>query len=45
MGSYYNVKDKNSDFGYTPIPEEKYIGAIFRIAKKERFKNYRQNDL
>lgn len=35
MGSYYYVKDKNSDFGYTPIHEEEYIEAIFRIAKKK----------
>lgn len=34
MGSYYYVKDKNSDFGYTPVPEEEYVEAVFCIAKK-----------
>lgn len=34
MGSYYYVEDKNSDFGYTPVPEEEYVRDILSIAKK-----------
>jgi len=38
MGSYYYVKDPNSEFGYTPIPEEEYIVAILRIVGKRGVK-------
>lgn len=38
MGSYYYVKDKNSELGYTPVPEDEYIEAIIRIAKKNGLK-------
>ncbi len=38
MGSYYYVKDKNSDFGYAPVPEEEYTQAIIHIAKKKGVK-------
>jgi hypothetical protein len=34
MGSYYYVSDKNSDLGYTPIPENEYVQAVFCIAKR-----------
>lgn len=38
MGSYYYIKGKNSELGYTPVLEEEYIEAIFRIAKKKGVK-------
>lgn len=34
MGSYYYVSDENSDLGFTPVPEDEYMQAILRIAKK-----------
>lgn len=33
MGSYYYIEDKNSDFGYTPVPEDECLTTIFRVAK------------
>lgn len=35
MGSYYYLMDKNSELGYTPVPEDEYIEAILRIAKEK----------
>lgn len=35
MGSYYYVKDKDSEFGYTPIPEDEYVQTLFRVAKRQ----------
>lgn len=35
MGSYYYIEDKSSENGFTPVPEDEYIQAIFRIAKKK----------
>ena len=35
MGSYYYIEDKNSDFGYTPVPEEEYMSAILSIARNK----------
>lgn len=34
MGSYYYVSDKDSDFGFTPVSEDEYMQAVFRIVKK-----------
>lgn len=34
MGSYYYISDKDSDLGLTPVPEDEYMQAIFRIAKR-----------
>lgn len=34
MGSYYYIGDPESEFGYTPIPEEDYAVVILRIARK-----------
>lgn len=34
MGSYYYIEDKNSETGFTSIPEDDYIQAIFRVAKR-----------
>lgn len=38
MGSYCYIKDKNEEFGFTPIPEDEYLQAIFRIVKKNDLK-------
>lgn len=38
MGSYYYVEDQNSESGFTPVPENDYIQAVFRIAKKRGLK-------
>ena len=38
MSSYYYVEDKESEFGFTPIPEDDYMQAVFRIAKKHNLK-------
>ena len=38
MSSYYYVEDKNSETGFTPIPEDEYMQVIFRIAKKRNLK-------
>lgn len=35
MGSYYYVSDRSSDLGYTPVPEDEYIQAVLRIAKRK----------
>ncbi len=35
MSSYYYVQDQESDTGFTPIPEDEYIQAIFRVAKNK----------
>lgn len=35
MSSYYYVKDSDSEFGYTPIPEEEYIMAVSRICRQK----------
>lgn len=35
MGSYYYIRDKDSDLKFTPVPEDEYVQAIFRIAKKQ----------
>lgn len=34
MGSYYYLEDKNSENGFTPVPEDEYVQAVFRVAKK-----------
>lgn len=34
MTSYYYFDDPDSDFGFTPVPEENYVEAILKIAKK-----------
>ena len=34
MSSYYYVQDPDSEYGFTPIPEDEYIQVIYRIAKK-----------
>lgn len=33
MSSYYYVQDPDSEYGLTPIPEDEYIQAVFRVAK------------
>lgn len=38
MGSYYYIKDKDSEFGLTPVPEDDYIQTILRIAKKRNLR-------
>lgn len=38
MGSYYYIKDKYSKIGFTPVPEDEYVQAVFRIAKKHGLK-------
>lgn len=38
MGSYYYVEDKDSDLALTPIPEDEYMRAILRIAKRQGVK-------
>lgn len=38
MGSYYYIEDKNSEFGFTSVPEDDYAQAVLRIAKKRGFK-------
>lgn len=38
MGTYWYVKDPEDDMGYSPIPEDEYVGAIFSIAKKHGLK-------
>lgn len=38
MGSYYYINDPKSEFGYIPIPEDEYVEAIFRIAKRKGVK-------
>jgi len=38
MGNYYYVRDKDSEFGFTPVPEDDYIQAIFHIAKKRNLR-------
>lgn len=38
MGSYYYVEDKNSEFGFTPVPEDDYVQAVLRITKKHGLK-------
>ena len=38
MGSYWYVKDPEDDMGYSPIPEDEYVTAIFSIAKKHGLK-------
>ncbi|MBI3103325.1 hypothetical protein HYZ05_00115 [Candidatus Daviesbacteria bacterium] len=35
MSSYYYVQDPNSETGFTPIPEDEYIQAVFRVAKNK----------
>lgn len=35
MGSYYYISDKDSDLKFTPVPEDEYVQAIFRIAKRQ----------
>lgn len=35
MGSYYYISDKDSDLEFTPVPEDQYVQAIFRIAKRQ----------
>lgn len=38
MGTYYYVRNQDSEFGFIPVPEDNYIQAIFRIAKKRKLK-------
>lgn len=38
MGSYYYIKDKDSEFGFTPVPEEDYTQALLCIAKNKGVK-------
>lgn len=38
MSSYYYLEDPESEFGSIPVPEEDYIAAILRIARKKRLK-------
>lgn len=38
MSSYYYLEDSSSEFGYSPIPEEEYLMAILRIARKHGVK-------
>lgn len=38
MGSYYYIEDSDSETGYTPIPEDNYIEAILKIAKRNGVK-------
>ncbi|TSC88268.1 MAG: hypothetical protein G01um10147_173 [Microgenomates group bacterium Gr01-1014_7] len=33
MSDYYYFDDRESDWGYTPVPGEDYIMAILKIAK------------
>ncbi|MDP3973785.1 MAG: hypothetical protein Q8P92_03045 [Candidatus Daviesbacteria bacterium] len=35
MSSYYYVQDPNSETGFTPIPEDEYMQAAFRVAKNK----------
>ncbi len=35
MSSYYYVQDPDSEYGFTPIPEDEYIQAVFRVAKNK----------
>lgn len=35
MGNYYYISDKDSDLEFTPVPEDEYVQAIFRIAKRQ----------
>lgn len=35
MGSYYYLEDPDSEFGTTPVPEDEYLAAVLRIAKKK----------
>lgn len=35
MSSYYYVQDPDSETGFTPIPEDEYIQAVFRVAKNK----------
>ena len=34
MSSYWYVEDPDSELGHTPLPEDVYVMAIFRIARK-----------
>lgn len=38
MSSYWYVEDPNSELGQTPVPEDEYVVAIFRIASKHGVK-------
>jgi len=38
MGTYYYIKDKNSEDGYLPVYEDDYIRALFSISKKHGLK-------
>lgn len=38
MGTYWYIKDPDSDEGITPVFEDDYVTAIFRIAKENGVK-------
>ena len=38
MGTYYYIKDKNSELGFMPVPEDEYVQAVFYIANKHGIK-------
>lgn len=38
MTTYYYLDDADSEFGYTPVPEEEYVMAIFKITEKQGIK-------
>lgn len=38
MTSYYYIDDPESEFGYTPVPEDDYVDAILKIAEKNGVK-------
>lgn len=38
MTSYYYFDDPESEFGSTPVPEDDYVEAIFKIAKRNGVK-------
>lgn len=35
MSTYYYVQDPDSETGFTPIPEDEYTQAVFRVAKNK----------
>lgn len=38
MGTYWYIEDPDSDEGITPVFEDDYVAAIFRIAKENGVK-------